>query len=182
MKFSIGLIVCMALAVTLILSFVIFKRKRRKKLMDQEQMGRKAREDILDRALSNQLHRTVQHASQTPLETHYNSEQKVAKGTKMIRLTELSESVTREYLFQWEDTVFLGKEYGRAAVFHQRDNHQVYCKIFPLGGYIYVSQQGSEKGYLVRGKKRADLEPSGLRVLSGDKLEIALGTFLIEFI
>ena len=100
----------------------------------------------------------------------------------MIRLTELSESVKREYLFRWDETVFLGEEHGRGAVFQYRKNHIVYCKLFPVETKICVTRIGDRNGYLVRGKKQVELGTGSLQVLSGDRIEIASGTFLVELI
>lgn len=161
---------------------VIWRRRSIQKKQNQEQMQRKTLEDTLNRALSNDQHPQQAHHAQAPMQVHYSGGEHGGKGQKMIRLTEKAESVTKEYLFHEGERVFLGEEYGRAAVFQERAGHLVYCELFPHGGSCYVRQCGTAVGRLIRGKQKTQLGPEGIRLCSGDIIEHEKGVFYLEFI
>lgn len=160
---------------------LLFWRTRAKRAkLNREQVDRKLKEDALDRALSNGPRRSPQ--AQAPVEVRYSAGAR-REGGAMLRLTELAETTSKEYLFQRGDTLFLGEEYGRAAVFRERGWNKVDCEIFPYQGEVYVRFCG--KGgecRLIRGKQRAYLTDKAVCLRSGDKVETQAGVFLVEFI
>lgn len=170
-----------ALAVILIIVLICWRRAVAKKKLDQEQMDRKIKEEALDRALSNRRHLGKSPQAQAPMEVHYKSEPRKGMGT-MLRLTEQAESMTKEYLFQQNETILLGEEYGRAAVFQRKGKNRVFCELFPYEDGIYVRRSGKAEGRLIRGKKAAPLTGEGIRLRSGDRIETQAGVFLVEFI
>lgn len=171
------------LGIILGIVFLLQRRKRVKRKADKEQMDRKMREDALDRALSNRLHHSRSSQPQTPFEIRYHGGQEAAGEVEMLRLTEQSESVTKEYLARKENVIFLGEDHGHAAVFYQRDKaHCVDCEIFPNDGAVYVRRCSESGGQLVRGKQKTGLDTKGIKLCSGDVVELRCGTFLIEFI
>ncbi len=82
-----------------------------------------------------------------------------------------------------QNVIFLGEEHGHAAIFYQRDKaHTIYCEIFPNDGAAYIRACKTAGGQLVRGKKKAGLDTKGIKLCSGDFIEMKCGTFLVEFI
>ena len=178
-----GIIIASIAIVIFCIGFFSWRRRRAKRKLDKEQMDRKIREDALDRALSNRLHHSRSSEAQTPFEVRYSGERTGGKDVEMLRLTEQSESMTKEYLFRMENVIFLGEEHGHAAIFYQRDKaHTIYCEIFPNDGAAYIRACKTAGGQLVRGKKKAGLDTKGIKLCSGDFIEMKCGTFLVEFI
>lgn len=178
------IIIAVTIAVLfLVAGIVIWRKKTAQKKLNLEQMNHKAREDALDRALSNRLYRGNSAQPQAPVEVHYNGGQTVQKGVNMFRLTEKAETVTKEYLFRMDESVFLGEEHGRAAVFYRCTGNTVCCEIFSSGNAVYVRGYGRSDGQLIRGKQKIGLSAmDGIRLSSNDIIETRYGTFLIEFI
>lgn len=177
-----GIIIGVAAALALWM-WLRLRRKRARQKADQEQLNRKIQEDALDRALSNQLHQNKVTGAQAPMEIHYSGDQAARKNVEMIRLTEQSESITKEYLFRKDTVVYLGEEFGHPAIFYQVDGaHLIYCEIFPNDGQVYIRRYSQSGGYLVRKKRKFALEAEGIQLRSGDLVELQCGTLLLEFI
>jgi len=179
-----GLIIGAVLCVIALCILLIFWRRRNtKRREDKEKIDRKVREDELDRALSNKLHHSRSTQAVTPFEYRYHGRQEAGREVEMLRLTEQSESVTKEYLARKDGLLYLGEDLGRAAVFYQKDgSHVIDCEIFPSDGAVYVRRCGTSGVQLVRGRHRTPLNATGIKVASGDLIEIRSGTFLIEFL
>ena len=69
---NLPMIACGFAIVLLVILFPLIRRRCRQKKLDQDQIDRKAREDALNRAISNHMHKTPPAESHTPLEVHYN--------------------------------------------------------------------------------------------------------------
>lgn len=175
------LIVPIVIAIVLLLFLVRWYRANAKTREDREQIDRKLKEDALDRALSNGRYGNRRFQAQTPVEIHYSSHAKKDKSA-MFRLTEQAESVTKEYLFSRSEMVYIGEEYGRAAVFQQRGGGILYCELFPHQSDIYVRLCGKAECRLLRGRQTAPLTEKAIRLRTGDRIETQTGVFLVEFI
>ncbi|MCI9332988.1 MAG: hypothetical protein HFG05_12615 [Oscillibacter sp.] len=171
-----------ALIVVILIGLVIRWRKVSAKMrQDREQIDRKIKEDALDRALSNGPLPKASVRPQAPVEIHYDSKPKKESGS-MLRLTEQAESVCKEYLFQCTATIYIGEEYGRAAVFEGRGAGTLYCELFPHEDGMYVRLCGKAECRLLRGRQIAALTPNAIQLRSKDKIETQTGVFLVEFI
>lgn len=170
-----------ALAAALIILAVMLRR-RAVKLKNREQMTKKAQEDALNRAISNSLHRDSGENAAAPLEVHYNTDTHGAKGSRMLSIVALEESLTKEYIFGRGDDLFLGDEHGRAAIFRTPDGHKIFCEIFNRGGDVYACQRGVGRGRLTRGRRHAPLSSEGIRLRSGDIIEGTYGRFRIDLL
>lgn len=167
-------------AVVLIL-LIRWRRAASKSKQNREQIDRKIKEDALDRALSNKTRRSGPAQSKAPIGVYYNNTQKTESG-RMLRLTEQGESVTKEYLFQRTDIIYIGEEYGRSAVFQEQGRGRLHCELFPHDGSVYVRLHGRSECRLIRGKKTAPLTAAAIRLRHGDRIETKTGVFLVEFI
>lgn len=169
-----------ALLIRVLLKLYQKKQKHKENL---EQMTRKAKEDALDRAISNQRH-TQKHAeAQRPDDIHYNADETVSQNTAMIKLTELGETVSRTYLFNVGDAVYIGEEHGKPAVFAQNDEtHKISVHIFTQNGALCVRGLEKDSGMLVRGKNRVTIGKQGLKLKTNDIIETRHGSFQIEVV
>lgn len=85
----------------------------------------------------------------------------------MFRLTELAETVTKEYLFSKTDIIYIGEEYGQAAVFQEKGTNRLYCELFPHGGSVYIRLCGKSEARLIRRKQTAPLSENAIQLCSG---------------
>lgn len=161
-------------------ALIRWRRSVKRAKQNREQIDRKLKEDALDRALSNGPRQNSQ--AKAPVEVRY-SVRTQAESSSMIRLTALTESTSKEYLFRRTEAVFLGEEYGRPAVFRERGRNQVDCEIFPHEGALYIHACGKKRdSRLQRGKQKTSLTEKSICLRNGDKIEIHSGTFLVELI
>lgn len=181
MKRTILIVAGAVLAAVVLFLLTRWRKAAVRKKQNQEQIDRKLKEDTLDRALSNGPRPNRQSQSQAPVEVHYKSKTQRESGT-MLRLTEQAESVTKEYLFQRTDTIYIGEEYGHAAIFQDRTGQQLCCELFPYEGDVYVRLCGKTEGRLIRGRQTAPLTTKAIRLRSGDRIETRTGVFLVELI
>ncbi len=179
-RLLIPVVVVIAVAVMLAL-LMRWRRLAGKAKQNREQIDRKLKEDALDRTLSNGFRQEGIPQSQAPIGIHYNSVPKKEPGA-MLRLTEQGESVTKEYLFQQTDTIYIGEEYGRPAVFQEQGKGELHCELFFHTGSVYVRLYGRSDCRLIRGKQTASLTKNAIRLRSGDRIETKTGIFLVEFI
>lgn len=174
-----------AVAVILtVLAVVLLARWRKlaaKARQNQEQINRKLRESDLDQALSNGVSYSDTAQAQVPVEIHYASKGRT-ENRAMLRLTEQTASVTKAYLFQRNETFFLGEEYGRAAVFREQGKNAVCCEVFSYQGNVYARRSGRDVCRLLRGKKTMPLTEKAFLLRSGDRLATRTGVFLVEMI
>jgi len=177
----IGLVV---LAVIILIGLICWRRAARKKKQDQDQIDRIMKEDALNRALSNSSHQGGQTRpqAQEPLEVRYNSKVSLSERGSVLRLTEQAESVTKEYLFHRTDVIYIGEEYGRAAVFREKGTGKLYCELFPYQNDVYIRLCGRAQCRLLRGKQCTALHAKGICLRSGDRIETQTGVFLVELI
>ena len=178
--FIFGGIIIAAVVVRLLFRW---RRTASQRARDREQIDRKFKEDALDRALSNQRAGGGSSSSraETPVEIRYKNSAKAETGT-MVRLTELSESMSKEYLFQMSETIYLGEEFERAAVFKEKASSKIFCELFPYNSGFFVRKRGNAQCRLLRGKQSTGLTSESVRLHSGDRIETQAGVFLVEFI
>lgn len=84
---------------------LFLRRKRRKQLADQ--LSCKLREEALDRALANPLAPTGRSVLD-PVQVEYSMKADRQGGGALLRLTEHNLTVTRVYLFDLDQRLFLG--------------------------------------------------------------------------
>lgn len=169
----------LAAVLTGILTAVLRRRNHRRR--DHEQINRKLREDSLDRALANEYASARPQRQQSPVSMRYEAEDGKDKKP-MLRITWAADSIRKEYLVPSDQQTFLGLDHGRAAVSSSADALQdVVCELFPSGGGVYVRRLSSQ-AELVRGRRRTFLDQTGIRLASGDRLEMEQGVFLIELL
>lgn len=170
-----------AAAVLLAACVILFYWRKRalRARQNQEQINQKLKEDALDRALSNGARQSG--AAQAPVEIHYSANTQGESGA-MLRLTEQAESVTKEYLFQRTEVVYVGEEYGRSAVFRKQGQNKLHCELFPYQGGTYVRLCGKAECRLIRGKQAARITSKAIQLRNKDKIETRTGIFLVELI
>ena len=173
-----GLVILAVIAIALLVAVLKRSSQRRK---HREQLEYRAREAALNRALSNELHSGSGKKSQRPVEVHYNGGVAAPRNVKMLRLTELSDRVTKEYLFRRDETFFLGEEYSKVIVLNQSNKHRTFCKIYPVGSTVCVCSVNHETGRLLRGKRSKELSELGVRMMSGDIIQLPGANFRVEF-
>lgn len=166
-------------AVAVCAALLYWRRSTRRAKQDREQIDRKLKEDALDRALSNGARQSG--SAQTPVEVRYSANTQ-RESSSMLRLTEQAESVTKEYLFQRAEIVYVGEEYGHSAVFRKQGQNKLHCELFPYQGGTYVRLCGKAECRLIRGKQTARITSKAIRLRSGDKIETQAGVFLVELI
>ncbi len=161
----------------------ILKRRRRKKI-DQEQITQRVREEALDHALSNRLHKTDPGPRQPVVIQYGNGHDRLPKGTRALHLTEkcYKSTVTRQYVFGLDNRIYISSQDGRGAVFGQRvGGKPVFCEFFCVDDELYVRGAG-QNAVLVRGKKTAMLTPAGICLNSNDIIETPCGRYLTQII
>lgn len=168
-----------AILIALAVALFFWRRARNGAAQNREQAERKRQEDALDRALSNGVRRSD--SAQVPMEVHYSVNIR-KESEPLFRLTEQTDSVTKEYLFQRTELVYVGKEYGHSAVFRERGQNKIHCELFPYQDGIYVRLCGKAECRLIQGKQTARITSKAMRLRSGDKIETQNGVFLVELI
>lgn len=159
----------------------LWGRRRAKRKKDQEQVARKLREDSLDRALANRRHKGPRQES--PFAIRYELEGPGKNAGEMLRLTYISESVRREYLFSMGQPVFLGEAHGCAAVFTDAcAADRLFCELFSGEDGMLYARRFNAPACLARGRRQEALDAVGLRVRSGDMIETSGGRFLLELL
>ena len=155
------------LVVAIITLVVVLMRHHSKRKQEWEQISKKMREDALNKAISNGSHRVVDRQATSPTEVHYNNLVPSShKGAQILSIVVLEESLSKEYLFNWSDHLFLGEEHGKSAIFRQLAGQNVFCEIFNYKNSIYVRQCGNAQGQLIRGKRQTALDSKGIKLCS----------------
>lgn len=170
-----------AAAAVLVVGLIFWQRRRSRHKKEQEQLDRILKEKALDRALSNQLHQSA--GTVAPAAVHYVQEPVTEKGTEILRLTLEEKSVSKSYLFRRNDRVYLGSANGQPTVF-SNDGGQggLYCEMFCQGSGVYVRRCGNAPVGLRRGRQRAELDTRGIKVHTGDEIELPCGNFRVDFV
>lgn len=95
-----------AILIALAVALFFWRRARNGAAQNREQAERKRQEDALDRALSNGVRRSD--SAQVLMEVHYSVNIR-KESEPLFRLTEQTDSVTKEYLFQRTELVTWAK-------------------------------------------------------------------------
>lgn len=157
-----------------------YRRLARRKA-DREQMRRKAREDALDRAISNPIEGGAQQA-QSPVEVMYREDRPVPDGP-VLRLTEMGPDAARVYLFPYGAVLYLGERDGRAAVLQREDaRYRIECAIFGRGGAFYACAVRQQRVRLRRRRRFTLLDASGVRLNHLDRLELSGSQYKVELL
>lgn len=168
------LVVCVVLAV------VLWRRhKRCKQLADQ--ISCKLREEALDQALANPHTPTI-HNIPDPVQIQYNLKAERKAEGLLLRLTEHSLTVTRTYLLDRSQRLFLGIMDGQTVV---RQDYAPGCGILCE---LYQSQntqmvRGLISGVrLQRGHTTVPVGREGVALRTGDELLLPGTQFRVDLI
>lgn len=169
-----------ALVVCIVLTVVLWRRHKRRKLL-ADQLSCKLREEALDRALAN-LHAPSSHNMPDPVQVQYNLKADRQGSSPLLRLTEHNLTVTRTYLLDRGQRLFLGTMDGQTVV--RRDytpKSGILCE-------LYQNQQaqlvrGLAPGVrLQRGRTAQPLGREGIPLRTGDELLLPNTQFRVDLI
>ena len=180
LRLVIVLCVIAVLAMCIALTIVLWRRhKRRKQLADQ--ISCKLREEALDKALANP-HAPASHSVPDPVQIQYNLKAERTGGGLLLRLTEHSLTITRTYLLDRGQRLFLGTMDGLTVV---RRDYAPECGILCE---LYQSQntqrvRGLMSGVkLMRGHKTVSVGREGVALRTGDELLLPSTQFRVDIL
>lgn len=160
-------------------AFLWRRRSRRKQLADQ--LSRKLREEALDQALSNP-HAPAGRSVPDPVQVTYSPKADRKGDGALLRLTEHNPTVTRTYLFDRGQRLFLGIQDGRTVI--RRDYAPqcgILCEVYQNQQAVFVRGLASG-GQLRRGRTTRELSREGVALRSGDELLLPGTQFRVELL
>lgn len=180
LRLVIILCVIAALVVCFALVAVLWRRhKRRKQLADQ--ISCKLREEALDQALANP-HAPANYSVPDPVQIQYNLKADRKGKCLLLRLTEHNLTITRTYLLDRGQRLFLGTMDGMTVV---RRDYSPECGILCE---LYQSQntqlvRGLMSGVmLLRGHKTVPVGREGVALRTGDELLLPSTQFRVDIV
>lgn len=180
LRFVIILGVLAALVLCLVLVAVLWQRRKRRRLL-ADQLSCKLREEALDRALANP-HAPASHCVPDPVQVQYNLKADRDGSGPLLRLTEHSLTVTRTYLLDRGQRLFLGTQDGQTVV--RRDYAPrcgILCELYPNQHAQLV--RGLVSGVqLQRGRTAQPLGREGIPLRTGDELILPGTQFRVDLI
>lgn len=180
LRFVIILCTIAALLICIVLAVVLWRRhKRNKQLADQ--LSCKLREEALDQALANP-HAPASRSVPNPVQVQYNLKADRKGGGLLLRLTEHNLTVTRTYLLERGQRLFLGTMDGQTVV--RRDyapKSGILCELYQNKGAQMA--RGLISGVqLQRGRKTVPLGHEGIVLCNGDELLLPDTQFRVDLI
>lgn len=180
LRLAIILCAIAALVVCIVLAVVLWRRRKRRKLL-ADQLSCKLREEALDRALANP-HAPASCSVPDPVEIQYNLKADRTGAGLLLRLTEHNLTVTRTYLLDRGQRLFLGIADGQTVV---RRDYAPRCGILCE---LYQSKdaqlaRGLLSGVqLQRGHTTVPLGHDGIVLRTGDELLLPGTQFRVDLI
>lgn len=169
------------LAILVVLAVFLRRRSKRRKLL-AEQLSRKLREEALDRALANRRGPAAGHSSPDPVQVQYKMTADRKGGGPLLRLTEQNQTVTRVYLLDRAQRLFLGVQDGRTIVRKDYDAHEgILCELYAQQGGQFARALGGNV-QLQRGKAVSPLAAGGTPLRTGDRIILPGTQFLVELL
>ena len=158
---------------------LFLRRKRRKQLADQ--LSCKLREEALDRALANPLAPTGRSVLD-PVQVEYSMKADRQGGGALLRLTEHNLTVTRVYLFDLDQRLFLGVQDNQTVL--RRDyvpDAGILCEI--CQNHNALCARGLAAGATLQGGTAVTaLGKNGVALRTGDELLLPGTQFRVELI
>ena len=169
------------LAGLVVLAVILRRRSRQRKLL-AEQLSRKLREEALDRALANRRGPAAGHSSPDPVQVQYKMTADRRGGGPLLRLTEQNQTVTRVYLLDRAQRLFLGVQDGRTVVRKDYDARDgILCELYARqdGQCLRSLAPGVQ---LQRGRTVAAVGADGQPLATGDEILLPDTAFHVELI
>lgn len=169
------------LAGLVVLAVILRRRSRQRKLL-AEQLSRKLREEALDRALANRRGPAAGHSSPDPVQVQYKMTADRRGGGPLLRLTEQNQTVTRVYLLDRAQRLFLGVQDGRTVVRKDYDARDgILCELYARQDGQFARALGGGV-QLLRGKAASPLAAGGTPLKTGDRIVLPGTQFLVELL
>lgn len=170
----VALVICIALAV------VLWRRHKRRKLL-ADQLSCKLREEALDLALVNPRAPSSR-SIPNPVQVQYNLKADRKGNSPLLRLTEHNLTVTRTYLLDRGQRLFLGTMDGQTVV--RRDYTPkcgILCELYQNQHAQLVRGLGPGV-HLKRGHTIQPLGREGITLRTGDELLLPSTQFRVDLI
>lgn len=180
LRSAIILCVTTILVLCIVLAVVLWRRHRRSKQL-ADQISCKLREEALDRALLNH-HAPASHSMPDPVQIQYNLNAERKGAGPLLRLTEHSQTVTRTYLLDRGERLFLGVMDGQSVV--RRDYAPkcgILCELYQ-NQHMLTARGLVDGTRLQRGRTVLPLGREGTVLRTGDELLLPGTQFRVELI
>lgn len=150
-----------------ILAIFLLKRKQNKK--EQYQVELKTRNNNLDNQLKNPL-------IDEKRGSYHPYYEKFAEGTEeenrryipSFQLIERTNRAVREYMFQKNELVYIGKKEGILTVFKTEFEGESYCRIYSKQNLYCIKVVGQAEVRIKRGKQETLVGPKGIVLKNRD--------------
>lgn len=179
-----GIILVLA---ALVLLFIRLQARRKKRKEEQFQAMKKMRESSLKEALSNNLEESIENSSATPyrpyqVEYATGENQDSKEKRPLLQIIEKNKLAEKKYIFRSSDIVTLGVQFGAVAILNNLENAEVWCEIFFQNGAYCVRSYENGTVSVQRNRKGAIVDKVGIKLKSGDMIQIQETTFQIFYI
>lgn len=173
--------------IILLISMIRIRTKQKAKKEAQFQAMKKIRENSLKEALANQMEEDTDINAGIPyrpykVEYSTGEEQEAKEKRPMLQIIEKNKLAEKNYIFRADDTVILGLQFGIIAILHNTENAEAWCEFFFQNGSYCIRSLGKGKAYVQRKRKTAIIDKVGIRLKSGDIIQLQKTTFQIFYV
>ncbi len=171
-------VVYITILIIVMIAVMIWLQSRRKKKKEEKfQAMKKMREDSLKEALSNTMESKIETslpAQYRPYEIEYSTgeNQKAKEKLPLLQIIQKNKIVEKKYIFRANETVTLGIQFGTIGVLNTSEEGEAWCEIFYKKGAYCVRSFEKSNIYLQRNKKMAIVDKIGVKLKSGDVIEL----------
>ncbi len=173
--------------ILLVIGIVRIQSKRKKRNEEKFQAIKKMRECSLKEALSNHLEESVDISAAIPYRPYkveYSTGEKQDSKEKrpLLQIIERNKLAEKKYIFRSSDTIILGIQFGSVTILHNFENAEACCEIFFQGGAYCVRASGKKAVYVQRKHKAAIVDQVGIKLKTGDMIQLNDTTFQIFYV
>ena len=176
-------------------------KKRKTKKEEERYAVRAVREKALDQAIINPRTdiseiKNKGSYTQRPYAVSYNTGDSMQQSenlnkesagsdkNQMLQLTEQSDFVKRKYMYQREQGILIGSQFGKVTILSSLggEGEVPYCEIFFYKGSNYIRTSGLKEVILQRHKKKYIVDQKGMEIHDEDMVLIDSTSYVISLV
>lgn len=177
------LIVVVVILLSIVLGVVLSNRKQKKQeRIYQEELKR--RDEDLNRQISNPYNDEEIDKEYHPyIVNYYDMENRSPDaGSLVFQLVEKDKRTEKKYMFHQDETVYIGKQNGKLAVWKIQEHQEPYCKIKCKENVCYIRSTELTEIYVKRKKKRTLVDRQGICLKQNDIIQLLNIEFQFEIL
>ena len=167
--------------ILLIIVIMKIQSNQKKKNEKQFRATRKMQEDALKVALSNNMKKGTGAPSvpHRPYKVEYftSENQNIKERQPLLQLVEKNKLAEKKYIFQANEVVALGLQFGTVGVLNSAENAEAWCELYFANGAYCIRSFEKSIVYVQRNKKTVIVNKQGVQLKSGDSIKIQETTF-----